>query len=104
MVDSPAQTRRKLALLVLTALETVELPASSRPDKTCYENRALAESIKTPTWRHISDAELCTTTSDRADRELVERISTLQHDNPTFRPAVRSGSVTPRWTTAPSSA
>lgn len=69
-----------LAFIGVMALELAE--AGNRPDKTWYESRALAESIKTLTWRYVTGAEPFPTTSERADDEFVDRVRGLQCDKP----------------------
>lgn len=69
-----------VAFVGVMAVELVE--ATSRRDRSWYASRALAESIKTLSWRYVSGAEPFTTSSEHADREFVERLSTLQRDMP----------------------
>ena len=69
-----------VAFVGVMAVELAE--ASSRRDRSWYASRALAESIKTLTWRYVSGAEPFTTNSDSADSEFVERLSTLHRDMP----------------------
>ncbi|MFI0464764.1 DUF4231 domain-containing protein [Saccharopolyspora sp. 5N102] len=54
----------------------------TRPDKVWYEGRALAESVKTLTWRYVSGAAPFPADSERPDDEFTDRIRILQHDMP----------------------
>ena len=73
-----------LAFVGVMALELGE--ATSRPDRSWYASRALSESVKTLTWRYVAGAEPFASTSNNvdreADREFLERVSTLQRDMP----------------------
>lgn len=69
-----------LAFIGVMAFEMAE--ASNRPDRTWYESRALAESIKTLTWRYVTGAEPFPITSESTDDEFVDRVRGFQRDKP----------------------
>ncbi|MBB5152723.1 DUF4231 domain-containing protein [Saccharopolyspora phatthalungensis] len=70
------------ALAFVCAMVIELAVVGSRPDKVWYEGRALAESVKTLTWRYVAGAAPFAAGSGRADDEFVERIRILQRDLP----------------------
>jgi hypothetical protein len=70
------------ALAFVCAMVIELAVVGTRPDKVWYEGRALAESVKTLTWRYVAGAAPFEAGSERADSEFVERIRTLQRDLP----------------------
>ncbi|MGW1680912.1 DUF4231 domain-containing protein [Saccharopolyspora sp. NPDC002376] len=69
--------------LALVGVMMIEMAtAGSRPDKVWYEGRALAESVKTLTWRYSVGAAPFSLDSRGADDEFVSRIRALQQDKP----------------------
>ncbi|WP_338597780.1 DUF4231 domain-containing protein [Saccharopolyspora sp. SCSIO 74807] len=71
--------------LAFIGVMAVELAvAGNRPDKLWYEGRALAESLKTLTWRYVAAA--APFNGERADEEFVERIRALQRNMPEVPP------------------
>lgn len=55
----------------------------SRPDQDWYESRALAESVKTLTWRYAVGADPFPLSREDADDEFLRRIRAMQRDLPT---------------------
>ncbi|GGI95240.1 membrane protein [Saccharopolyspora subtropica] len=54
----------------------------SRPDQVWYEGRALAESVKTLTWRYAVAAQPFPAGDEQADVEFVKRIQAMHRDLP----------------------
>ncbi|MER7078585.1 Protein of unknown function [Saccharopolyspora kobensis] len=69
--------------LALVGVMVIEMAtAGSRPDKVWYEGRALAESVKTLTWRYAVGAAPFALDSESADDDFVSRVRALQKDKP----------------------
>lgn len=70
------------AMLLLGALASSVLLAWKRPEKLWYSGRAVAESIKTMTWRYVSRAE----PFDKGDEDsislLISRLRDVVKQNP----------------------
>lgn len=68
--------------LLLGALATSVLLAWRRPERTWYSGRAVAESIKTMTWRYVTRAEPFDKTDDESRGLLVDRLREVVQQNP----------------------
>lgn len=69
-------------LLLLGALASSVYLAWKRPERVWYSCRAVAESIKTMTWRYVSRAEPFDK-NDSADRQLLlDRLNEVVRQNP----------------------
>lgn len=83
-----------LAFVVTLILELSV--ATTRPDKAWYDGRAIAESVKTLTWRYVAGAEPFSLEHEDADEEFLARMKGLQKDLPeapllpTTAPAISS--------------
>jgi hypothetical protein len=81
-VNSPTwQSALLQALLLLTALGCSIYLAACRPDKYWYAARAIAESIKTMTWRYVSVAEPFDKDDQLARAEFRNKLKALLEQN-----------------------
>lgn len=69
-------------LLLLLALASSVLLAWKRPEKLWYSGRAVAESIKTMTWRYVSRAEPFDKSDDESRSLLISRLRDVVQQNP----------------------
>lgn len=68
--------------LLLGALGTAILLAWRRPERTWYSGRAVAESIKTMTWRYVMRAEPFDKAEVESRKLLVGRLKDVVQQNP----------------------
>lgn len=82
VANSPAwQSALAQALLLLAALGCSIYLAACRPDKYWYAARAIAESIKTMTWRYVSVAEPFDKDEHLARAEFRNKLKALVEQN-----------------------
>jgi hypothetical protein len=69
------------AALLAGALASSVYLATQRPERLWYSARAVAESIKTVTWRYVSRAEPFHEDDETAKRHLLERLTQVVRQN-----------------------
>lgn len=69
-------------MLLLGALASSVLLAWKRPERSWYSGRAVAESIKTMTWRYVSRAEPFDKDDDESRLLMIGRLKDVVQQNP----------------------
>ncbi|ENA1256045.1 DUF4231 domain-containing protein [Pseudomonas aeruginosa] len=69
-------------MLLLLALASSVFLAWKRPEKSWYSGRAVAESIKTMTWRYVSRAEPFDKSDEESRSLLISRLRDVVQQNP----------------------
>lgn len=69
------------ALVLLAALGSSVYLATRRPDRDWYAGRAVAESVKTTTWRYITRAEPFNGDDDMARQAFLKRLKSIVKHN-----------------------
>lgn len=69
-------------MFLLLALASSVFLAWKRPEKSWYSGRAVAESIKTMTWRYVSRAEPFDKSDEQSRSLLISRLRDVVQQNP----------------------
>lgn len=70
------------AALLAGALASSVYLAAKRPERLWYSGRAVAESIKTITWRYVSRAEPFHESDETAKQHLLQKLTQVVRQNP----------------------
>lgn len=70
------------AALLAGALASAVYLAMQRPERLWYSARAVAESIKTLTWRYVSRAEPFHEDDDTAKKHILDKLAQVIRQNP----------------------
>lgn len=85
-------------MLLLLALASSVFLAWKRPEKSWYSGRAVAESIKTMTWRYVSRAEPFDKSDEASRSLLISRLRDVVQQNPGVSNQMISHASTPQVT------
>ena len=80
------------ALVLFAALGSSVYLATRRPDRDWYAGRAVAESVKTTTWRYITRAEPFDGDDEKARQAFLKRLQSIVKHNEQTAIALTSGS------------